>query len=72
MEVIYGLPNSTPENEKDMISLLHQANTVKSSYKLIAGAFSFPNIDWDNLSYGPSADNFMEAVFELDLSQHIL
>ena len=70
--VVYRAPSNNPVNDKMLLSLLSQVSSVNCTYKLIAGDFNLPDIDWDNLSYGSHADNFMDAIFDLNLSQHVM
>ena len=68
----YRSPSSSAENNAKLISMLQRISAVKSSYKIIAGDFSYPSIDWDSLIYPQIYDAFVETILDLHLTQIVL
>ena len=58
--------------DQQILAMIKCADKLNSNYKMIVGDFNFPDIDWVNLVYPPSKDEFMDAVLELNLQQHVL
>lgn len=69
--VIYRPPNCDPVMTQNMYSLMQQAVKFNSTFKIICGDFNFPLIDWTNMHYPPSMDEFVDILSENDLTQHI-
>ena len=44
--VIYRSPNSTENNNEEMLKILRMASKTKTDYLLICGDFNLPKIDW--------------------------
>ena len=67
--VVYRPPKSNVESLSSLTNLIHCINRKRFSNKLIMGEFNLPEINWDNLSYPPSCENFVNALLEANLTQ---
>ena len=72
--VVYRSPNSTNENNQNMLALLQAAAAANCQYLNICGDFNMPLIDW-NVGRSLESENaysseFIEVVEELSLFQH--
>ena len=70
--VIYRPPNCDPAMNQNLFQLIRKAAQFNSTFKLICGDFNFPLIDWSNMHYPPSMDDFIELLHENNLTQHIV
>jgi len=61
--VIYRLPNCNPVVNQHLNELMVQALKLNSAYKLICD-FNYPSIDWKNMVYPPSIDDFVDVVLD--------
>ena len=72
---IYRSPNSTPSNNKKLISLLHQVQDKNFRHILIMGDFNYKNINWNTFQsdLGPNSatSTFSASLQCLGLFQHV-
>ena len=72
---IYRSPNSTDENNYQLLQLLKEANSNKYASVLILGDFNYPHINWDleHINNGGDSDTakFLETFEDTFLCQHI-
>ena len=71
--VVYRPPGLLPMQNQNLVNLLHKTRSYsKSEYTIVVGDFNYPSIDWERFSFGPSCDQFVDAVLDLNLTQHVL
>ena len=72
--VVYRSPNSTNENNQNMLQVLRTAASANCQYLTICGDFNLPLIDWNTKrsleSENALSSKFMELIEELSLFQH--
>ena len=73
---IYRSPQSVPENNRQLRSLIREACQNKSSHLLMVGDFNYPDIDWSSwTTTGDSTETdeyrFIEALRDGYLYQHV-
>jgi len=73
---VYRSPNSTPENNEKINTLIRNINTLGYSHILIVGDFNHPEIQWsegagNTQSNKNEAFKFLEATNDAYLYQHI-
>jgi len=72
---IYRNPNSTDENNYQLLQLLKEANSNRYASVLILGDFNYPHINWDleHINNGGDSDTakFLETIKDTFLFQHI-
>ena len=70
---IYRSPNSTPENNDELLCLIDELASLNSTYTILLGDYNLPNIDWNNPTRQGNlsnfANNFLEKLSDLYLSQ---
>jgi len=73
--VVYRSPNSTHENNEQLIRIMETTKNIKYSQLVIFGDFNFPNINWKLKSCQDSENSpsikFLHMMEELDLVQHV-
>jgi hypothetical protein len=69
---IYRPPSPTLSADVSITNLL-SSDWLASSYShvCLAGDFNYPRINWDDGTWPPASDDFMNAVFDCDLYQHV-
>ena len=65
--VIYRSPNSTPENNERINQLVR--NIPENS--IILGDFNYPHIDWELLTANSHAADFLDAINDNFITQHV-
>ena len=71
--VVYRPPGLLPMQNQNLVNLLHKTRSYsKSEYTIVVGDFNYPSIDWERFSFSPSCDQFVDAVLDLNLTQHVL
>ena len=73
--VVYRSPNSSDENNRNMLTLLRAAAAANCQYLTICGDFNLPLIDW-SINRSQESENALSAEFvgmveELGLFQHV-
>ena len=72
---VYRSPNSSPENNQQLNTLIRQIGAQPSDFKIILGDFNFPKINWTTLNNGSqNVDKeflFIEATRDAFLTQHV-
>ena len=74
--VMYRSPSSTDENNQKLLSMIRESSQLHNiSRVLLMGDFNVPAIDWQELTYSGSSNDFTAeflcAVQDSYLSQHI-
>jgi len=72
---VYRSPNSSDENNRNLISLMNKIATPDRSHLLIMGDFNLPGIDWDEDSCPHNEAHietlFLESIRDTYLYQHV-
>ena len=72
--VVYRSPNSTAENNRNLLLLMQEAAAANCKYLTICGDFNLPSIDWSvcqsTESENAFSSEFVQVVEELALFQH--
>ena len=72
---IYRSPNSSPENNKNLNTLLKSVMQAAYSHILIAGDFNYKDIDWLTIESTVDIENdtsiFLENIRDLYLTQYV-
>ena len=72
----YRSPNSTQENNSNMIEMLMKTRSIRADGLLIMGDFNYASIDWEegvvNDAETSEAAKFFDATQDLFLYQHVL
>ena len=66
---LYRSPNSSPENDFKLFSLLNNVSNTNFAYKLFAGDFNFPDVNWNILEGSRASEPFMRCVLDNFLTQ---
>ena len=71
--IFYRSPNSTSENNLQMLTCIKDFSDTTGSKMLILGDFNLPRIDWSTLSapVGSYEELFVEVIMENFLIQHV-
>ena len=71
--VVFRLPRLLPIQNQHLVNLLLKPRSYsKSEYAIVVGDFNYSSIDWENFSFCPSGDQFVDALLDLNLTQHVL
>ena len=73
--MVYRSPNSSEENNRNLLEQLRLATSVKHDFLMICGDFNLPLINWSSGqmrdSQGSFTSSFLETVEDLNLFQHV-
>ena len=73
---VYRSPNSTEENNRQLIKLLELSNDIAGENRLLLmGDFNVPKVDWVNMDTLPGATriekDILKAIQDNLLNQHV-
>ena len=72
---VYRSPNSSDDNNQNLLKILRLAATVSHDFLMICGDFNLPLIDWRSNQVqdgrNPFTAAFLEMVEDLNLFQHV-
>ena len=73
--VVYRSPNSSDDNNQNLLKILRLAATVPHDFLMICGDFNLPLIDWRTNQVRDGQNSFsaafLETVEDLNLFQHV-
>lgn len=69
---VYRPPNSSFDNDQILFENLRLTSSRNFNFKIIAGDFNYPGIDWQTGNYNNHSENFINAVTDAGLHQCVI